>query len=31
VGRLRVTAVLAGQARLPSPASSTMPLNRGPP
>ena len=31
VGRLRVMAVLAGQARLPSPASSTMPLNRGPP
>ena len=31
VGRLRVTAVLAGLGRLPGPAATTEPQNRGPP
>jgi hypothetical protein len=31
VGRLQVTAVLQGQAHLPPPPSSALPLNRGPP
>ena len=31
VGRLRVTAVLLGQAHLPSPVGPSTPPNRGPP
>ena len=31
VGRLHITAVLQGQARLPAPACAVMPANRGPP
>ena len=31
VGRLQVTAMLQGQARLPPPVSSALPPNRGPP
>ena len=31
VGRLQVTAVLPGQARLPTPAGVVVPANRGPP
>ncbi|OYU45512.1 MAG: IS91 family transposase [Burkholderiales bacterium PBB4] len=31
VGRLQITAVLRGVARLPAPESSVMPANRGPP
>ncbi|OGA98015.1 MAG: hypothetical protein A3E79_04745 [Burkholderiales bacterium RIFCSPHIGHO2_12_FULL_61_11] len=31
VGRLQVTAVLQGQARLPAPSGSVLPPGRGPP
>jgi len=31
VGRLQITAVLAGQARLPAPESAVLPPGRGPP
>lgn len=31
LGRLRIASVLAGQARLPAPASTVLPQSRGPP